>query len=81
MFTLVKELRGKSIDELGDLLNKRIEDMDGKWNGLRNFRMHGQNRKFVKLLLSRITGFIEYHSGGSGNFTTIFLNHWETRVK
>ena len=38
------------------------------------FRKNGMNRRFVKFLLSRITGFIEQQSGASANFSTYFVS-------
>lgn len=74
MYTLVKELRGKDLDSLQSYLQGKLKEMDVSWNGLVQFRMHGQNRRFVKFLLSRITGFIEQQSGLSTNFSTYFIS-------
>ncbi|MEI7928936.1 MAG: DUF262 domain-containing protein [Verrucomicrobiales bacterium] len=72
MYTLVKEIRGKDLDSLRALLRGKLETMEEGWDGVREFRLHGMNRYFVKFLLSRITGFIEQQSGASTNFTTYF---------
>jgi uncharacterized protein with ParB-like and HNH nuclease domain len=74
MYSLVKELRGKSLDELRALLDTKLAEMPEKWDGFSQFRLHGMNRYFVKFLLSRITGFIDQKSGASTNFTTYFLS-------
>jgi len=74
MFTLVKELRGKDISSLRTLLQNNLDKMKETWDGVEQFKMHGMNRKFVKFLLSRITGFIEQQSGASTNFSTYFVN-------
>jgi len=73
MYSLVKELRGKDLDSLRALLKAKLADMPQKWDGIAEFRLHGMNRRFVKFLLSRITGFIDQQSGASTNFTTYFL--------
>ena len=74
MCSLVKELRGKDLESLSIILDGKLHDMAEKWKGIREFRMHGMNRYFVKFLLSRITGFVERQSGGSTNFTTYFVS-------
>ena len=47
--------------------------MEESWDGFAQFRLHGQNRRFVKFLLSRITGFIEQRSGTPTSFSTYFV--------
>jgi uncharacterized protein with ParB-like and HNH nuclease domain len=74
MYSLVKELRGKSLDDLRSLLQGKLAEMPEKWDGMGGFRLHGMNRYFVKFLLSRITGFIEQKSGASTNFSTYFVS-------
>lgn len=74
MYSLVKELRGKSLEALRALLQTKLTEMPETWDGISEFRLHGMNRYFVKFLLSRITGFIEQQSGSSTNFTTYFVS-------
>ena len=74
MYMLVKELRGKDLDPLRSLLQGKLEEMEELWDGLAQFRVHGQNRRFVKFLLSRITGFIEQRSGLPTSFSTYFVS-------
>lgn len=74
MYTLVKELRGKDFNSLQVLLQGKQSMMEETWDGLRTFKLHGQNRGFVKFLLSRITGFIEHSSGAKVNFSTYFVS-------
>jgi hypothetical protein len=74
MYTLVKELRGKELNSLRTLLRSKLNDMEEKWDGMAEFRLHGMNRQFVKFLLSRITGFIERESGEPTNFSTYFVS-------
>ncbi len=74
MYTLVKELRGKDLDSLRTFLHGKLDEMEETWGGLAQFRLHGQNRRFVKFLLSRITGFIEQRSGTSTSFSTYFVS-------
>lgn len=73
MFSLVKELRGKGVPELNEILQGKLDQMEEKWDGLVHFRLHGQNKRFVKFLLSRITGFIEKESGQSTSFSSYYV--------
>jgi uncharacterized protein with ParB-like and HNH nuclease domain len=74
MYSLVKELRGKDLESLKATLRKKLNEMEEKWDGIAEFRLHGMNRYFVKFLLSRITGFIEREAGASTGFTTYFVS-------
>jgi uncharacterized protein with ParB-like and HNH nuclease domain len=74
MYTLVKELRGKDLDSLRNILQGKLNQMEEKWDGFAQFRMHGMNGNFVKFLLSRVTGFIEQQSGAPMNFSTYFVS-------
>ncbi|MGC0952342.1 DUF1524 domain-containing protein [Pantoea agglomerans] len=73
MYSLVKDIRGKSTEELHLVLGNKIEEMQEKWKGMAQFRLHGQNRYFVKFLLSRVTAYIESHSGLNSSFSTYFV--------
>jgi uncharacterized protein with ParB-like and HNH nuclease domain len=74
MYTLVKELRGKDVDALRKFLNQKLNEMPETFEKVSEFRMHGMNKRFVKFLLSRITGFIEQQSGTPTNFSTYFVS-------
>lgn len=74
MYTLVKELRGKDLDSLRALLKGKLAEMPETFDGVAEFRMHGMNKRFVKFLLARITGFIEQQSGAPTSFSTYFVN-------
>lgn len=72
MYTLVKDIRGKTVSELKAILRDRLHDMSEEWCGMDSFGMHGQNKRFVKFLLARITAFIEKESGFSTSFATYY---------
>ncbi|WP_018014132.1 DUF262 domain-containing protein [Teredinibacter turnerae] len=72
MYTLVKELRGKDVEQLREVLKSKLAEMNEGWSGFDNFRLHGQNAKFVKFLLARITAYIEEQSGYTTTFETYF---------
>ncbi|MEP3836409.1 MAG: DUF262 domain-containing protein [Algibacter sp.] len=73
MYTLVKEIRDKSISELGEILKSKIDAFDYTLaGGMPNFRLHGMNYKFVKYLLCRITGYVEQQVGLDSSFKKFF---------
>lgn len=74
MFSLVKEIRSKDLNSLCAILSGKLDEMEETWGGVSQFRLHGQNRRFVKFLLSRITSFVEQQAGASTNFSTYFIS-------
>jgi uncharacterized protein with ParB-like and HNH nuclease domain len=74
MYTLVKEIRNTEVQELKAILKRKLDEMEEPWKGVQNFRLHGQNRAFVKFLLSRITSFIEQQSGFNSTFEKYYHN-------
>ncbi|MGV4152600.1 DUF262 domain-containing protein [Citrobacter freundii] len=72
MYSLVKEIRGKNFDELKELLSKKLSEMSDTFAGMEEFRLHGQNYRFVKFLLSRITAWVEQQAGMSTTFITYY---------
>ncbi|GJK70549.1 hypothetical protein TUM17564_25760 [Citrobacter freundii] len=72
MYSLVKEIRGKNFDELKELLSKKLSEMPDTFAGMEEFRLHGQNYRFVKFLLSRITAWVEQQAGMSTTFITYY---------
>lgn len=74
MYSLVKEIRRKSLTELHTILARKVDEMEQTWQGMEFFRWHGTNRRFVKFLLSRISGYIDEQAGLSSNFDTYFYN-------
>lgn len=74
MYTLVKEIRRTEMHELKAILKRKLDEMEEPWSGIQNFRLHGQNRVFVKFLLSRITSYIEQQSGLNSSFEKYYHN-------
>lgn len=72
MYSLVKEIRGKSVDDLRTILSSKLADMPEKWDAVSNFGMHGQNKRFVKFLLSRISSYIDRKAGVDTNYDSYF---------
>jgi uncharacterized protein with ParB-like and HNH nuclease domain len=72
MYSLVKEIRGQSYPELQTILSNKLTEMGQSWNGIDNFRLHGQNKRFVKFLLCRLSAHIDQLAGKSNTFETYF---------
>ncbi len=73
MYTLVKEIRGKSLSDIKSILASKLESMKNEtWDGMNKFRMHGQNKKFVKFLLSRISSYIDICAGAGNDYDSYF---------
>jgi hypothetical protein len=68
MYTLVKDIRDKTLEDLKVILSARLISMDEDWNAFHRFRLHGQNQVFVKYLLSRISGYVDELAGNSSSF-------------
>ena len=68
MYTLVKEIRGKSVEDLKKSLSAKLAEQGESFDAMSRFYLHSQNRTFVKFLLSRITAFIEKDSGMPSTF-------------
>ena len=63
MFNLVRKIRSKDLPELADVLRSEISDIEESWEGVWDFGLHGQNKKFVKHLLSRISAHLDHAIG------------------
>ena len=70
MFNLIKLIRNNGVTELAKNLSKEINNIDQKWDGIVDFGLHGQNRKFIKHLLSRISGYVDELIGKSSNYVS-----------
>lgn len=68
MYSLVKEIRDKSLDELAKMLKQKVSQIDENLNGFKDLKLHGQNKRFVQFLLARITAYIEEKSGINSKF-------------
>lgn len=72
MYTLVKEIRGKDLPSLHILLAEKTRSLETRWEEFEYFMLHGQNKRFVKFLLSRITAHIEQGAGMTTTFETYY---------
>lgn len=70
MFNLIKLIRNNNQSELRENLEEEINNIEQKWDGIDEFRLHGQNGKFVKHLLSRISGYLDAEIGKSSDYVS-----------
>lgn len=69
MFTVMKEIRNKSLDELVTILTKKLHDEEVTFASNDRLRLHQQNRYYIHHLLARITDFLETSSGMPSRYT------------
>jgi len=72
MFNIIKKIRNNDIDILKQNLIEVANEIEYKFDKLSEFRLHGQNRKFIKHFLSRITGFIDHQLGRDSNYVSYY---------
>jgi len=72
MFNLIKQIRNNDLLQLGKNLTQEINGIEQKWEGVLDFGLHGQNRKFVKHLLSRISSYIDDLVGKDNNYVSYY---------
>lgn len=63
IFSLVKELRDKSVRQITTILKKRVLEIEEGLEGIEFFSLNQQNKKFVRYFLARITQYIENACG------------------
>ena len=68
MYNLVKEIRNMDIEPLTKTLKEKAMEIEESLEGIKSLVLHGQNKRFIKFLLARITKYIEEESGIPSNF-------------
>jgi hypothetical protein len=63
MFIIMRDIRGKSPNELADLLRQRLAAENETFLSNGSFRLHGMNGRQIHRLLARMVDFIETQSG------------------
>jgi uncharacterized protein with ParB-like and HNH nuclease domain len=70
MFNVIKLIRDNNIAVLGKNLKTEIEKIPENWEKVSAFGLHGQNGKFVKHLLSRISSYLDNVIGKDTSYAT-----------
>ncbi len=72
MFNLIKLIRDNELTRLVENLTDEVNKIDQPWDAIIDFGLHGQNRRFVKHLLSRMSGYIDELTGKSSNYVSYY---------
>lgn len=72
MFNIIKKVRNNDLKTLGENLTQEANRIEQKWEGIvsGHFRLHGQNKKFIKHLLSRISSYLDNLVGKDTTYVT-----------
>lgn len=68
MFSLIKVVRDKSVQELAEIFKSKINAFEESLDGLMKLELHQQNKARVQFLLARITSHIESKCGMPNKF-------------
>ena len=68
MFNIIRKIRNSDLIRLGEILIEETDGIEQKWGEVPSFRMHTQNKKFVKHLLSRISSYVDTIVGKDVNY-------------
>jgi uncharacterized protein with ParB-like and HNH nuclease domain len=73
VFLLTKDIRGKTPNELADILSKKLIDDQCGFDNNVNYSLHGQNRNRILRILARITDYLEKscNQPGEGYFSYV----------
>jgi hypothetical protein len=63
MFLVMREIRGQDVPTLVESLTKRLAADQETFASNPGFRLHGMNRRLIRLLLARMTDYVETRSG------------------
>lgn len=70
MFNVIKKIRNNDFEQLKQHLREEVEQIPQQWDGVKEFRLHGMNRKFIKHLLSRISAHLDKLVGKDTTYVT-----------
>lgn len=76
-FNIIKSIRNLDLDDLYAELANELHQLDQDFDAISNFRLHQQNKKFVKHLLCRITAFVDQNVGRD----VTYVNYKEPKGK
>lgn len=69
MFLVMREIRGKSAEDAAGILKARLDAADETFASNPVFRLHGMNRHQIRLMLARMTDYVETRSGLPSHYT------------
>jgi uncharacterized protein with ParB-like and HNH nuclease domain len=63
MFLLMRDIRGKRVSKIAEILTKRLEEEKENFSSNPRFRLHGMNGRQIHQILARMTDYVETQSG------------------
>ena len=70
MFNVIKRIRNNDIITLDANLFNEVQSIPENWDNVCDFGMHGQNKRFVKHFLSRISSYLDNLVGKDTTYVT-----------
>ena len=68
MFLVMRDIRGKNVDELAKILQERLDAESETFSSNDRFQLHGMNGRQIHRLLARMTDYIETRSGMASRY-------------
>lgn len=68
VFTVVRDIRGKSPEDIAAALRKRLDEQEETLEGFEGFYLNQWSHKPIKRLLARMVDYIEVGSGGLSRY-------------
>jgi hypothetical protein len=68
MFTVLRDIRGKSALEMAEVLNARLAEEKESFASNERFALHGMNGRPIHRLLARMTDYVETRSGLASHY-------------
>lgn len=68
MFTVIRDIRGKSASEVAEILTGRLAEERETFAGNERFSLHGMNGRLIHRLLARMTDYVETNSGQASRY-------------
>lgn len=77
-FLVMKDIRDKSLGDLVAILRTKLDEQgcdfngtkDGSRSGLKRFGLNQWSKRYIKVLLARMTSYVEHESGTPSSMTT-----------
>lgn len=68
MFLVMRDIRGKSVDELAGNLRQKLNEETETFSSNDRFQLHGMNGRQIHRLLARMTDYVETRSGMASRY-------------
>lgn len=81
MFNIMKRIRDLDLSDLVAALQSELSEIHETFDAIRDFRLHGMNKRQIHYLLTRITDFIERETGLDSRFPSYVNLSEQKRAK